>query len=102
MCVANQNMKKANPGWLTRTNGILSNERAATILIVAGTPLFSLAETKPEHVPLLPTPATLIGEWFGEARHGDETAEIAMVFEKEENGRALTREWLPNLNAYAR
>src|SRR6202049_4365696 len=43
---------------------------------------------------------SLIGEWYGEARHGDETAELVMVFEKTDHGRVLTREWLPNLNAY--
>jgi len=71
------------------------------ILIIASTPVYSqLAETKPPDISSSQAPSSLIGKWYGEARHGDEIAELGMVFEKQDNGRVLTREWLPNLNAY--
>jgi hypothetical protein len=42
---------------------------------------------------------SLIGKWWGEARHGAETAELGFSFDSGDN-HVLAREWLPNINAY--
>jgi outer membrane protein assembly factor BamB len=45
-------------------------------------------------------PKDLDGKWWGEVRHGSETGELGLQFERRPDGRVLVREWMPNLNAY--
>ena len=47
-----------------------------------------------------PVPKDLDGKWWGEMRHGSETGELGLQFERRPDGRVLVREWMSNLNAY--
>ena len=60
----------------------------------------SLAQTPAATNPPPPMPADLDGQWWGAARHGDETGEIGFEFSRRPNDRLLAKEWLPNANAY--
>jgi outer membrane protein assembly factor BamB len=55
----------------------------------------SLAQQAPA-----PVPTDLDGKWWGEVRHGPETGELGVQFERRPDGSVLVREWMSNLNAY--
>lgn len=72
-----------------------------TLLLVALVAT-SLAQTTPgPRAPAPKIPADLDGRWTGEVRHGADTGFVGLSFERQPDGRVLTKFWMPSLNAYA-